>query len=66
MDTWVIWLITLYVTTDDLLEPKKSKRRSVKPSRKVLRRLERIEALPVHQQNAVLKSIDFMLRGIAS
>jgi hypothetical protein len=56
----------LEVTTDELLEPAKSKRRSAKPSRKVLRRLERIESLPAHQQNAVLKSIDLMLKGIAS
>jgi hypothetical protein len=31
-----------------------------------LRQLERIETLPAHQQNAVPKSIDMMLRGIAN
>jgi transcriptional regulator with XRE-family HTH domain len=56
----------LEVSTDELLEPKKSKRSSVKPSRKVLRRLERIEALPSHQQQTVLKTIDTMLKGLAS
>ncbi len=34
-----------------------------KPSRKVLRRLERIEALPRHQQATLLKTIDTFLRG---
>jgi len=37
-----------------------------KPSRKVLRRLERIEGLPAHQQSALFKSIDLMLKGVAS
>jgi hypothetical protein len=32
----------------------------------VLGRLERIETLPAHEQNAVPKSIDMMLRDIAS
>ena len=32
--------------------------RARKPSRKILRRLERIESVPKIQQNAVLKTID--------
>ena len=36
-----------------------------KPSRKVLRRLERIEGLPAGQQATVLKTIDTMLKGLA-
>jgi transcriptional regulator with XRE-family HTH domain len=55
----------LEVSTDELLQPAGPKPLR-KPSRKVLRRLERIETLPAHQQNAVLKSIDMMLRGIAN
>ena len=54
----------LEVSTDDLLEPRKSKPRTIQPSRKVLRRLERIESLPSHQQQTVLKTIDAMLRGL--
>jgi transcriptional regulator with XRE-family HTH domain len=54
----------LDVSTDDLLEPRKGKQRSVQPSRKVLRRLELIEALPTHQQQTVLKTIDTMLKGL--
>jgi transcriptional regulator with XRE-family HTH domain len=55
----------LEVTTDDLLQPKKrGKREALKPSRKVLRRLELIETLPPTQQSAVLKSIDMMLSGL--
>lgn len=53
----------LEVTTDDLLQPK-GKQRTLKPSRKVLRRLEQIESLPSHQQQTVLKTIDTMLKGL--
>lgn len=57
----------LGVTMDELLGPAAARpKNGRKPSRKVLRRLERIETLPAHQQNAVLKSIDMMLKGIAS
>ena len=55
----------LGVSTDELLESKKSKP-SIKPSRKVLRRLESIESLPSHQQQTVLKTIDTMLKGLKS
>jgi transcriptional regulator with XRE-family HTH domain len=55
----------LGVSTDDLLETKRTKP-SVKPSRKVLRRLESIESLPSHQQQTVLKTIDTMLKGLKS
>ncbi len=56
----------LDVTADDLLQPRKGKRRALPPSRKVLRRLELIESLPTHQQQTVLKTIDTMLRGLRS
>lgn len=55
----------LEVTTDELLQPK-GKQRTLKPSRKVLRRLEQIESLPTHQQQTVLKTIDTMLKGLKS
>ncbi len=55
----------LEVTTDDLLQPKKvGRQKALKPSRKVLRRLELIETLPAHHQQAVLKSIDMILAGL--
>jgi transcriptional regulator with XRE-family HTH domain len=57
----------LDVTTDELLQPKaepSALRR--KPSLRVLRRLERIEKLPAHQQNTLLKTIDGFLKGVAS
>lgn len=55
----------LEVTADDLLQPQKGrKQRALKPSRKVLRRLELIETLPVNQRQTVLKSIDMMLTGL--
>jgi hypothetical protein len=41
----------------------KRKQRTLKPSRKVLRRLELIESLPAHQQQHVLKTIDTLLKG---
>jgi transcriptional regulator with XRE-family HTH domain len=57
----------LDVTTDDLLQPNTAQapvRR--KPSLRVLRRLERIERLPLHQQNTLLKTIDGFLKGVAT
>jgi transcriptional regulator with XRE-family HTH domain len=57
----------LDVTTDDLLQPKASPAPiRHKPSLRVLRRLERIERLPLHQQNTLLKTIDGFLKGVAS
>lgn len=54
----------LEVSTDDLLQPSTSK--SVrKPSRKVLRRLEQIEALPPTQQTTLLRTIDTFLEVAA-
>jgi hypothetical protein len=57
----------LEVTADELLQPngrQHSLRRN--PSLRVLRRLEKIEKLPAHQQNTLLKTIDTFLRGAAA
>lgn len=57
----------LEVTADELLQPtgrQHSLRR--KPSLRVLRRLEKIEKLPPHQQSTLLKTIDTFLRGAAA
>jgi transcriptional regulator with XRE-family HTH domain len=56
----------LEIATDELLQPTATQtplRR--KPSLRVLRRLERIERLPLHQQNTLLKTIDGFLKGVA-
>ena len=56
----------LEITTDELLQPRDAQtplRR--KPSLRVLRRLEKIERLPPHQQNTLLKTIDGFLKGVA-
>jgi hypothetical protein len=57
-------LRALEVSTVELLRPAKTPPARRKPSRKVLRRLELIESLPNHQQQAVLKSSDAMLKGL--
>ena len=48
----------LGVSMDELLGSGRPEKRGRKPSRKILRRLERIEMLPRTQQLAVLKTID--------
>jgi transcriptional regulator with XRE-family HTH domain len=63
----VRFAIALEAKTDDLLLPETGKKQPArKASRKVLRRLELIESLPDHQQQTVLKTIDTMLKGLAS
>jgi len=54
----------LEITTDELLQPGGPKP-ARKPSRKVLRRLEQIEALPSPQQSVLLKTIDTFLENAA-
>jgi transcriptional regulator with XRE-family HTH domain len=56
----------LETSTDELLQPKGARaplRR--KPSLRVQRRVEKIEKLPPHQQNYLLKTIDGFLKGVA-
>jgi transcriptional regulator with XRE-family HTH domain len=55
--------MALDVTLDELLRPKGTRSISKQPSRKVLRRLEQIEALPRPQQTTLLRTIDTFLRG---
>jgi transcriptional regulator with XRE-family HTH domain len=56
----------LEVTTDELLQPRKSQNHlRRKPSLRVQRRMEKIEKLPPHQQNYLLKTIDGFLKGVA-
>ena len=53
----------LDVGVEELLDARAARKQTVKPSRKVLRRLELIETLPSHQQQHVLKTIDTLLKG---
>lgn len=55
----------LEVSTDALLQPARPVE-SKKSSRKMLRRLEQIEALPRAQQTALLRTIDTFLEGAAA
>lgn len=56
----------LGVGVDELLQPAKDVvKNGRKPSRKVLRRLEQIEALPPVKQTALLRTIDTFLKGAA-
>ena len=66
-DMVVRFAAALEITTDELLQPQTEPnplRR--KPSLRVLRRLEKIEKLPAHQLNTLLKTIDGFLKGVAS
>ncbi len=50
---------------DELLGPAQpAAKKNAKNNRKVLRRLELIQALPSHQQQTALKTIDAMLKGL--
>ena len=51
----------LEVSTDELLRPNGSKPLRRKPSRRVLRRMERIQDLPPRRQYFVLKALDALL-----
>jgi transcriptional regulator with XRE-family HTH domain len=54
----------LEVTADELLRSNERKHTlRPKPSLRVLRRLEKIEKLSLHQQSTLLKTIDTFLRG---
>jgi transcriptional regulator with XRE-family HTH domain len=55
----------LEVSTDDLLQPAGSRNPKI-TSRKVLRRLERMEALHPAQQTVLLRTIDTFLEGAAA
>jgi transcriptional regulator with XRE-family HTH domain len=55
----------LEISSDALLQPA-GPVESKKPSRKVLRRLEQIEALPAAQQTALLRTIDTFLEEAAA
>lgn len=53
----------LEVTSDVILGLKASKSNGNKPSLKILRRLKKIEALPLSQQKFLLKTVDSLLKA---
>jgi transcriptional regulator with XRE-family HTH domain len=56
----------LETTTDELLKPTTSRKPlRRKPSMRLQRRMEKIEQLPPHQQNYLLKTIDGFLKGMS-
>jgi transcriptional regulator with XRE-family HTH domain len=66
-DMIVRFVNALEVSTDDLLLPKGAPAPlRAKPSLRIQRRMEKIERLPTHQQNYLLKTIDGFLKGVAS
>ena len=65
-DMVVRFATALEITTDELLKPNgKGTPLRRKPSLRMLRRLEKIESLPAHQQTTLLKTIDTFLKGAA-
>jgi transcriptional regulator with XRE-family HTH domain len=57
----------LEISTDELLKPKEeSMPLQRKPSLRMLRRMEKIESLPVSQQSTLLRTIDTFLKGAAA
>jgi transcriptional regulator with XRE-family HTH domain len=54
----------LNVTADELLGMKKTSTSGTKPSLKTLRRLKKIEELPVSQQKTLFKTIDTFIKGV--
>ncbi|MGA3093592.1 MAG: helix-turn-helix transcriptional regulator [Terriglobales bacterium] len=60
----VRFALALDVSMDEFLHPKAKRAVTKKPNRRVLRRMEKIESLPFHQQTHLLKTIDGFLKGV--
>jgi transcriptional regulator with XRE-family HTH domain len=60
----VRFALALDLSLDEFLHPKAKKVATKKPNRRVLRRMEKIESLPFHQQTHLLKTIDGFLKGV--
>lgn len=60
----VRFALALDVSLDEFLHPKAKRVATKKPNRRVLRRMEKIESLPFHQQTHLLKTIDGFLKGV--
>ena len=55
--------LALEVTADELLGMKNTTSNETKPDMKLIRRLKKIESLPLAQRKALLKTIDTFLKG---
>ena len=55
--------MALGITSDDLLGLKQTKNEDNKPSRNLLRRLKKIDDLPLSQKKTLLKTIDTFLKA---
>lgn len=55
--------LALEVSADELLGMKKTASNEPKPDMKLIRRLKKIESLPLGQRKAILKTIDTFLKG---
>lgn len=53
--------IALEISTDEILGIKSEKHTNTKPSLKIMRRLNKIESLPLSRQKTLLKTIDVFL-----
>lgn len=60
----VRFALALNVSSDELLGLKESKINGKKPSRRIMKRLEKIEQLSQHDQRTLLRTIDGFLRGV--
>ena len=55
--------IVLEVTTDQLLGYENKNIKEINPSLRIMKRLQKIEQLPIAQQKAVLKTLDMALQN---
>ena len=55
--------LALEVTSDEILGIKKENHKNIKPSLRIMRRLNRVEKLPLPKQKALLQIIDGYLKG---
>jgi transcriptional regulator with XRE-family HTH domain len=61
----VRFAMALEISVDQLLRPSSSATVARQPSRKLLRRMEKIEKLPATQQSLLLKTIDMFIENAA-
>ena len=53
--------LALEVSTDEILGLKEMKHSEIKPSLRIVRRLNDIEVLPITEQKAIIKTLDMMI-----
>ena len=60
----VRFALALEVSTDELLGLQKEKTKIFNPSLKIIRRLKKIEELPLSKQKTVLQNLDLVLQAV--